>query len=562
MCAVAFGFAFVLLGVRLSSISFGGAEAASVASFAHQADEFRPDIVDRNGALLAVNVPVVALEVAGAEVWSAADTAAALARTIGDIDEEALRKKLEAGAYVEVARDLTPAQKTAVFDLGLPGVHFQPRVKRYYPQHDLAAHVIGRTEPGKGGVSGLEAYADERGREQPLAASIDVRAQRAIELELAAAIDRFKAKAAWGAVMDVKTGEVVALASLPDFDPNYPARVEADWRRNRVTYDRYELGSIFKAISAASALEAGVAEEKTVYDARGGYRLADWTIRDFHGENRLLTLSEVVQYSSNIGAARMAADMGVETQKAFLRSLGLFDRLPIELNENRAPQLPQKWGPVEAATVAYGHGISVTPLHLLAAFGALVNDGVYYRPTFEKQETSPVGETVFSKDTSLVMRRVLRRVITNGTAQYADAPGYHTIGKTGSADKPFRGGYKKDALIASFVGAFPGHDPRYAVLVSLDEPQAVEGTYGYATAGWNAAPTFARIVERIAPVLGVMPASESEALAAFFDDTPARQSSEAPDRRRREKHAGEKSARSQFEVDQNAFDRGAVGGAL
>ena len=519
MCAVVFFAAFASLGARLTYLTLGGPVPHKVVAKGDAIDDFpRPEILDRNGKILATNLPMIALEIAGAEAWNPAETASLIAATVEDVDAAVLEQKLRAGRYVEVTTELTPAQQDAVFNLGLPGVRFRPRAKRYYPQADLAAHIVGHTEPGKGGVMGIEAFLDKRLAEGPLTTSIDVRVQQAVEHELINAIDKYHAKAGWAAVMDVMTGEVIALASLPDFDPNAPGAAEADWRRNRATYDRYELGSAFKTITAAAALEADITTETSTYDARGNYKIADKIIRDFHGENRILTLSEIVQYSSNIGIAKIAAELGVEKQKAYLEALGLFEPLAIELNENRAPELPWQWGPVEAATISYGHGISVTPLHLLSAFCAVVNGGAYKMPTFIKAKDSIEGSDVFSAETSAVMRRILRRVITDGTASFAEAEGYYPIGKTATADKPSRGGYDRNTRISSFLGAFPGYAPQYAILVSLDEPQVIKETQGYATAGWNAAPLFARTVERIAPILGVMPVSETEALAAFFDD--------------------------------------------
>ncbi|MCA8889778.1 MAG: hypothetical protein KDA46_13165, partial [Parvularculaceae bacterium] len=284
-------------------------------------------------------------------------------------------------------------------------------------------------------------------------------------------------------------------------------------------YDRYELGSAFKLFTAAAALETGVAFETSTYDARGSYKVADRVIRDFHGENRVLTLPEVVQYSSNIGAARIAGDLGPEKQKAALKALGLLDALPIELAENRSPELPWQWGPVESATISYGHGISVTPLHLLAAVSGVVNGGVYTTPTFLRadgeDDAKNVSRRVFADETSAAMRRIMRGVITSGTASYAEVPGYFPIGKTATADKPSNGGYNRNSRISTFVGAFPGYAPRYAVLITFDEPQAVEGTFGYATAGWNAAPVFAAVASRLAPILGVMPVDSEIATASF-----------------------------------------------
>jgi len=518
MCAVVFVFIFSALSVRMAFIALGEIEPAPRLASVQRIDAPRPEIVDRNGAILAADLPMIALEVWGRDVWDPGETAAALARILPGVDAMALTQRLAAGQYVEVSDDLSPAERQAVFDLGLPGVRFASRTRRFYPQADLAAHLIGHEEPGRGGIMGLEKVVTDGlvapETDAPVRATIDIRVQQILEEELAAGIARFDAHAAWGGIIDVETGAVIALASLPDFDPNAPGAAEADFRRNRAVYDRYELGSAFKAFTAAAALDAGIAKETSTYDARGTYKVADRRISDFHGENRVLSLSEVVQHSSNIGIVQIAEELGVDVQKKYLERLGLFDALPIVLAEKRAPELPRKWGPVESATVSYGHGISVTPLHLLSAYAAVVNGGVWRAPVFvdgTPQKTSKV----FSPRVSAVMRRILRRVISDGTASYAEAPGYFPIGKTATADKPAAGGYNRNKRISSFVGAVPGFAPRYAVLISYDEPKPTEGTYGYATAGWNAAPTFAAVVTRAAPLLGLSPVTEEAALAAF-----------------------------------------------
>lgn len=518
MCAVAFVAAYGALAFRLAAVSFAPIEASASARVAAAAPEtvHRADILDRNGVILATDLPMIALEIAGDETWDAKETAARLAKIFPDIDRGELEEKLAAGRYVDVKDDLTPAQRDEVFALGLPGVRFSERSRRFYPQGRLAAHVVGHTELGKGGVMGLEKTLDSVAGGGPLRASIDVRVQQALEDELVAALGEHQALAAWGAVLDVRTGEVFALASLPNFDPNDPGAAPPDWRRNRAVYDRYELGSAFKPFTAAAALDAGVAAETTAYDARGNFRVADRVISDFHGENRILSFSEVIEYSSNIGMARMAGDLGAKKQEAALKALGLTKRLPIELAENRDPELPHRWGPVETATIAYGHGISVTPLHLVAAYSAVVNGGAYETPTFLRADAPRAGAQVFTERTSAIMRRVLRRVVTDGTAKNAEAPGYYPIGKTATAEKPAVGGYDRNARIASFVGAFPGYAPRYVALISLDDPKPSRATHGYATAGWNAAPAFAKLVDRIAPLLGVPSVNEATALAGFY----------------------------------------------
>lgn len=522
LCGLAFGAGFLVLTGRLAVVSLGGdAQASTARGSAARADLApRPEIVDRNGALLAANLPVIALEIEGKNVWSAEETATKLAGLFPSIDKASLEAKLKDKRYVEVSGDLTPADQARVFALGLPGVLFESRVRRFYPQEGLAAHVVGHMETGGGGVMGLERVLDARKATGPLTASLDIRVQQVLEEELAAGLAEYRAAAAWGVVLDARTAEVIALASLPDFDPNSPGAAPADWRRNRVVYDRYELGSALKAMTAAAAVEAGVASERSTYDAKASIKVADRVISDFHPENRRLTFDEVMEHSSNVGMVIMAQALGADRQKAALRSLGLLDPLPIELAENRAPDAPAHWGPVESATISFGHGISITPLHLAAAYAAVVNGGEYRTPTFLKSKDSRPGRRVFSERTSETLRNALRYVVTVGTGKAAEAPGYFPVGKTATAEKAKAGGYDRENRISSFVGAFPGDAPRYVVLVSYDEPKPTSKSAGYATAGWNAAPTFGRVVSRIAPQLSVMPIEKDPwAVAALAPPT-------------------------------------------
>ena len=515
LCSIAFGLAFSALACRLAFVSLGGADNTRSTAGLASNDAARPEIVDRTGALLAANLPVIALQVSGKEVWSAEETAAALGKAFPSIDRADLEAKLKKGLYAEPISDLTPADQAKAFALGLPGLHFLSRTKRFYPQLDLAAHIVGHIEEGRGGVMGLERVLDAHPSDGPLVASLDMRVQQVLEEELVAGLSEYRAVAAWGVVLDAHSGEVIALASLPDFDPNKPGAVQADRRRNRAVYDNYELGSALKAMTAAAAVEAGVAGVHSTYDAPASIRVADRVIRDFHPENRVLTFFEVIEKSSNVGMVKMAQDLGVERQKASLRALGLLDRLQTELAENRAPQTPAKWGPVESATISFGHGLSISHLHLAAAYAAVVNGGVYRVPTFLKARAPRDGRRVYSEATSEVMRDALRHVVTSGTGRSAEVEGYFPIGKTATAEKAAAGGYDKDNRISSFVGAFPGDAPRYVVLVSYDEPKPTAKSWGYATAGWNAAPTFSRVVARIAPSLGVMPIKDPWAVASI-----------------------------------------------
>lgn len=524
LCGAAFIAAFGVLVFRLWLITGGLVPIAAVLLADNQEERARPEIFDRHGRLLATNLPMRNLNVTARDVWDAADTAAAIARILPDVDQARIENTLASGRSVHLARNLTPAQEKAIFDLGLPGVNFSSSTERFYPHAHLAGHLIGYTVPGRGGVAGLEKVMNAA--DEPLVTSIDLRAQQILTQELGASVARFKAEAGWGAVMDVATGEILALANYPDFDIQHAAGADDAARRNLFVHDRYELGSAFKVFTAAGLINAGLADEHATFDARGGYRVADRVIRDFHGENRVLTLGEVLRYSSNIGAARMSVMLGPEALRDFLGSLGLLEPVDHILPEKRAPELPLKWGPVEAATVSYGHGISVTPMHLLTAFSAIVNGGIYRTPVFTKVDPAHddlTGRRVITEETSATMRRLLRQVILAGTSGQAEADGYYPIGKTATADKVDRqnGGYFRDQRISSFIGAFPGNAPRYAILVSLDNPKPVAGTHGYATAGWNAAPLFGTLVSQLAPLFGVLPQSADEAGPAFANPPEA-----------------------------------------
>lgn len=529
MVAVVFAGVYLGLGVRLIDIAFDPSLQTRNLVRQKIVNGPRPEIIDRQGVLLATNLPAVALVVAGQEVWDAQETAIALSRVIEGVDPVALEAKLAKGQYVEVRSDLSPVEQADIFALGLPGVNFSQRDQRFYPHDKMASHLIGYLEggavrPASGGMIGLEKLIDRRATGETLKSTIDVRAQQVLETVLVENMEKYSAEAAWGGVIDITNGEMIAIASLPDFNLNVPNLVGADERRSRMTYDRFDLGSAFKVITAASVLEAGFADEETPYDARGSLNVAGAVINDYHGKNRILTLSEVVQHSSNIGAVKMAQELGVARQKDYLSSLGFFDALPIEIAENRKPDLPKKWGPVESATVSYGHGIAVTPLHLLAGFAAVVNEGVYHVPVMVMDDDRGAKEDytkarrVFSPATTARMRRIMRRTVTNGTATRAEVEGYFPIGKTATADKPGRGGYQENARISSFVGAFPGYAPRYAILVSLDNPQPTTDRFNNATAGWTAAPMFAKLVERLGPILDVPVVDKTTALRGFFAD--------------------------------------------
>ncbi len=530
LCMSVMALAYLILLARLGALAVGadtGAATERLMAAAGAAETaiaqsskstavaaLRPDILDRKGRPLATYLPVRRASVDGRNIWGARETAEALGRVIPELDVAWLEERLAARRYIELHTELSPEMAAAVHDLGLPGVKLIEGERRVYPNGPIAAHVIGYADGTGAGVAGLEKAVN--GADAPFRSSIDIVVQRTIETELHSAIDEFSAVAGWAVLMDVATGEVIALASAPDFDPNMPGAAEPDARRNRAVSDNYELGSAFKALTAAAVVDAGVADEETLYDARKPVIVGGWPVDDYHGKDMIMSLTEVVAYSSNIGSTRAALELGAERQRAFLKRFGLLDPVVTELPEQRSPRPPRQWGPAEIATVSYGHGLAVTPLHLVQAFAPLVNGGCKVAPTFRKRDKAAPCEQVMNPRSSLATRRMLKAVTDYGSGKNARADGYHVIGKTATADKPIPGGYDTENRLSSFVGAFPGHDPAYVLLVSLDEPQGTAETHGFATAGYTAAPVFSRIVTRVAPMLGLAPADEGVAMAGFM----------------------------------------------
>lgn len=470
----------------------------------------RADILDRNGEVLATSLRTVSLYANTQRILDPREAAASLTRVFPDLDPQTLLARLESGrSFVWIKRHLTPAQQFAVNALGLPGFDFQQEETRVYPHGRLVSHVLGYTDIDNNGLSAIEKTFDAsmKASSEPLALSLDLRIQHLVREELQRAIDTYSAIGGAAVVTKARTGEVLALVSLPDFDPNDPAGAGEEARFNRATLGIYELGSVFKIFNTAMALEAGTTSLADGYDASEPIRVGRFAIRDFKPKNRYLSVPEIFMYSSNIGSAKMALDVGGPGQRAFLERLGLLDLAGIELPERGAPQYPDVWRPVNTMTIAFGHGIAVSPLHLASAVGAMVNGGWSVRPTLLKTDGRPNGAVrVIGADTSRAVRQLMRAMVEGGTGGRADAPGYLVGGKTGTAEKPnAAGGYDRRARISSFVGAFPMHAPEYVVYAVLDEPQGTEETFGYATGGWVAAPVVKAVVERMAPLVGMRP---------------------------------------------------------
>ncbi|MBP7001410.1 penicillin-binding protein 2 [Amaricoccus sp.] len=494
----------------------------------------RADIVDRNGAILATNIVTASLYAQPLEMIDPARAATALSEIFPDLDAGALLHRFTDGRkFVWIKRTISPEQRQLVHDLGEPGLLFGPRETRLYPNGAVLAHVLGGASFGREGVhaaevigvAGVERFEDARLRDparvaEPLRLSIDLPAQIAMEDVLAAGMKEMGAKGAVGILMEADTGQIRALASLPDFDPNLrpPLPTEGDPADsplyNRAAQGRYELGSTFKIFAVAEALDMGKVTPRTLIDTSGPMRWGRFTIRDFHDYGPRLTVQDVIVQSSNIGAARIALTMGGEAQQKFLRRLGLMDALPLEISEvAKAPPLyPKRWSELTTMTVAYGHGLAVSPLHLATAYASVANGGLKITPTIIASDRKPTeADRVVSEDTSEKVRSMMRDVVTRGTARKADVPGYEVGGKTGTADKPMpHGGYARDKTIGTFAGVFPASDPRYVMVIALDEPSNKINGASLRTAGWTAAPVFANALRRIAPIMGLRPDARPE----------------------------------------------------
>ncbi|MGH6948461.1 MAG: peptidoglycan D,D-transpeptidase FtsI family protein, partial [Kiloniellales bacterium] len=417
-------------------------------------------------------------------------------------------------SFAWVKRNLTPREQYAVNRLGIPGLYFQREEQRYYPFGGLTAHAIGFTGIDNEGLAGLELALDPLlvGGHEPLALSLDLRIQHILADELSAAMAEFEAIGAAGVVLDIETGEVLALASLPTFDPHNPGAASADARFNRATLGIYELGSVFKIFTTAMALDEGVVTFDDGFDVSKPIKVSRFTINDYKPKKPYMTIPEIFMYSSNIGTVKMAMEAGTEAERSFLERLGLLRPATFELPEIGNPLVPSPWREINTMTIAYGHGLAVSPLMLAHAAAAVIGGGVLKPVTLIKRgpHETVVGERVMSERTSDQMRQLLRLTVEAGTGRNAEVPGYLVGGKTGTADKQRGHGYAGNARISSFLGAFPMDAPRYLIFAMLDEPHGNAKTYGYATGGWVAAPLVGRVIARLAPLVGVAPVAPAD----------------------------------------------------
>jgi cell division protein FtsI (penicillin-binding protein 3) len=482
----------------------------------------RGDIVDRNGDPLARTIDAWTIAVHPNKVIG---DKLALARRLAELMPEyseeqyfALLKSDKPFFYLR--RRAPPGLVEAVNAIGEPGLAIQREPDRLYPQTSLAAHVIGYTDIDGHGVAGMERAFDQylanpATRGQPLTLSIDSRVQQALEHELLEAMTHFSAIGAAGVVMDVHTGEVLAMTSLPQLNPNAAGQGSDDARFNRATLGVYELGSTFKPFTVAMAMDSGIIKSfGKIYNCPQELHVYGHVVHDTHPYGRTCTVAEIMKESSNIGTAQIADQVGADRQKAFLKKMGFLDPVQVELKERGRTLTPgSRWGPFETMTVGFGHGIAVTPLHLATGYATLFNGGVYHPATLLKvgrDHPVPRGVRVFTEDTSYKMRALIRLVVTQGTGRKADAPGYRVGGKTGTAEKLLNGHYTSSAVVTSFAGVFPMDEPRYVMVMMLDDPKPTAETYGFHTAAWNIGPAFGVAVSRIAPLLGVHPDKSRE----------------------------------------------------
>ena len=488
----------------------------------------RPDIVDRNGVPLATDIRTVSVFAEPRKILDKDESTELLTAVLPDLNAKDLRDKLGTKrGFVWVKREITPRQQAEVHRLGIPGVGFVPENKRVYPNGPAAAHVLGFANVDNVGIAGIEKYIDSQGLQdlngaglavqasdlKPVALSIDLRVQHLLRDELVKGIEKYRAIAAAGAIMDVNTGEIIASVSLPDFDPSNPVDALEKDRINRINVGVYEMGSTFKALTVAMALDTGKANINSSYSTAGGMmRFGRQVIREYRGgTGRTLTVPEVFVHSSNMGTVKMALSVGVEGHKAFLRKMVQLDRLQTELPESAAPIVPQRWGELNTATIAFGHGLAVAPIQALAAVAALVNGGKLMTPTFIKrsvEEAEAVSTRVIKPETSEAMRYIMRLNGERGSARKADVAGYFVGGKTGTAEKVINGRYAKNKNFTTFMAIVPADKPRYLFLSIYDEPKGYAESGGYSTAAWNAGITTGKVIERAAPILGLPPRFE------------------------------------------------------
>ncbi|MFV0491478.1 MAG: peptidoglycan D,D-transpeptidase FtsI family protein [Pseudorhodobacter sp.] len=531
---LAFFMGFSTVAIRMGDLAAAVPEEPRSQASGTRISAARATITDRQGRVLATNLSTYALYAHPKQMVDPARVANELAAIFPEMEQEKLLRRFTDGrSFLWLRKKISPEQMQAVHDIGDPGLLFGPRDMRLYPNGRLGAHILGGASFGVEGVrsaevigtAGIESALDDRLRDparasEPLVLSIDLTVQAAMREVLDAGMAMMNAKGAAGILMDAHSGEIISLVSLPDFDPNdRPSPlVKGDPADsplfNRAVQGVYELGSTYKIFAVAQALELGLVNPGSMVDADAPMKWGKYKIREFENHNYgpLLSVRDVVAKSSNVGTARIALQIGGVRQKSFLRSLGLLDPTPVELIEARRarPLIPNRWSDIVTITASYGHGISASPLHLATAYAAIANGGIMIKPTLLRRDAPAWGQRVMSERVARDSVQMLRRVVTDGTASFAEVPGYAVAGKTGTADKPKRsGGYHKDKVVNTFASVFPADDPQYVLVVTLDEPVETTGPRPRRTAGWTAVPVAAEVIRRTAPLLGLRPQIET-----------------------------------------------------
>jgi cell division protein FtsI (penicillin-binding protein 3) len=524
LAMIAFGGIYGIIAVRLMMFGVAGDTHAERRATRDAVATARPDIVDRNGAILAADVKTPSLFSEPRRIIDKDEAIELLTGALPDLDGIEVRERIMSRkGFAWLKREITPQQQRDIHRLGIPGIGFLRENKRVYPSGPAVSHLIGLTNIDNQGIAGIEKWLDTNGLadlhragfasdslQKPVELAVDLRVEHALRDELIKAKQKFSAKAASGLVSNVRTGEIIAMVSLPDFDPNNPKEAHDPDRINRLTTGVYEMGSTFKTLTLAMALDSGKVNLNTMYDARYPLSYGKFKIHDTHPVPRPISLAEVFTFSSNVGAAKIALGQGVEAHKAFLRKVGQLDRLRTELPESAMPIVPKRWAELNTITIAFGHGIAVAPLQAVMGVNAMINGGLLIPPTFLKrteEEAQTVARRVIKKETSDKVRYMMRLNAETGSARQAEAKakGYYLGGKTGTAEKVVNGRYSKKQVLNSFTAVLPMDNPQFQVLVMLDEPKALPETHGFITSGWNAVPTGGNVIARIAPLLGLEP---------------------------------------------------------
>lgn len=522
LASICVGLVYALIATRLIYLGFLEPDESARRMLADTTiSARRPDLIDRNGEMLATDINTASLYGEPRRVVDADEAIELLSTVLPDLDiEKAYRKLTTKAGFVWLKRELTPSQQSQILSLGIPGIGFRRETRRFYPKGAAASHIIGHVDIDNSGIAGLERYIDDRGLRdlrkagftrmqqlEPVQLSVDLRVQHFVRDELEKGMERYQAIAAGAVVLRIHTGEIVAMASLPDYDPNRPVDALKKDRLNRMSAGLFEMGSTFKTFTTAMALDSGKVTLDDTFDATKPLRIAGFTINDFHGKRRVLTVPEVFIYSSNIGTAKMADVVGIEGHREFLHRIGLLSRMDFELPEVAKPVEPRQWKKINSVTISYGHGATTTPLQTAVATAALMNGGKLIPPTLFMRppaQANAIARQVIKPETSEAMRQLFRLNVEKGSGRRAEVPGYRVGGKTGTAEKVVNGRYSSDKRFNAFLAAFPIEDPQYVVLVIIDEPKPEEGQYS-ATAGLNAAPMVANIIRRSAPILGIRP---------------------------------------------------------